>query len=106
MHPASPSTLFSPIFSLAREKIGPPEASGSCKFVTAIPQALRASSLYTREPLDCAARSVAKMGDNLSGAARQLPWKGSLFRCGGAKKTEIVLAFLRGMCYNNNENHY
>ena len=27
-------------------------------------------------------------------------------RCGGAKKTEIVLAFLRGMCYNNNENHY
>ena len=24
--PASPSTLFSPIFSLAREKIGPPEA--------------------------------------------------------------------------------
>ena len=26
MHPASPSTLFSPIFSLAREKIGPPEA--------------------------------------------------------------------------------
>ncbi len=21
--------------------------------------------------------------DNLSGAARQLPWKGSLFRCGG-----------------------
>ena len=63
-------------------------------------------SLYTREPLDCAARSVAKMGDNLSGAARQLPWKGSLFRCGGAKKTEIVLAFLRGMCYNNNENHY
>ena len=63
-------------------------------------------SIYTREPLDCAARSVAKMGDNLSGAARQLPWKGSLFRCGGAKKTEIVLAFLRGMCYNNNENHY
>ena len=43
---------------------------------------------------------------NLSGAARQLPWKGSLFRCGGAKKTEIVLAFLRGMGYNNNENHY
>ena len=32
--------------------------------------------------------------------------RGSLFRCGGAKKTEIVLAFLRGMCYNNNENHY
>ena len=26
MHPASPSTLFPPIFSLAREKIGPPEA--------------------------------------------------------------------------------
>ena len=26
MHPASPSTLFFPIFSLAREKIGPPEA--------------------------------------------------------------------------------
>ena len=26
MHPASPSTLFSPLFSLAREKIGPPEA--------------------------------------------------------------------------------
>ena len=26
MHPASPRTLFSPIFSLAREKIGPPEA--------------------------------------------------------------------------------
>ena len=26
MHPASPSTLFSPIFFLAREKIGPPEA--------------------------------------------------------------------------------
>ena len=46
--------------------------------------------------------------DNLSvsAAPSQLPWKGSLFRCGGAKKTEIVLAFLRGMCYNNNENHY
>ena len=27
MHPVSPSTLFSPIFSLAREKMGPPEAS-------------------------------------------------------------------------------
>ena len=26
MHPASPSTLFFPIFSLAREKMGPPEA--------------------------------------------------------------------------------
>ena len=26
LHPASPRTLFSPIFSLAREKIGPPEA--------------------------------------------------------------------------------
>ena len=26
MHPVSPSTLFSPIFSLAREKMGPPEA--------------------------------------------------------------------------------
>ena len=26
MHPASPSALFSPIFSRAREKIGPPEA--------------------------------------------------------------------------------
>ena len=26
MHPASPRTLFFPIFSLAREKIGPPEA--------------------------------------------------------------------------------
>ena len=26
MHPASPRTLLSPIFSLAREKIGPPEA--------------------------------------------------------------------------------
>ena len=42
----------------------------------------------------------------VSAAPSQLPWKGSLFRCGGAKKTEIVLAFLRGMCYNNNENHY
>ena len=26
LHPSSPRTLFSPIFSLAREKIGPPEA--------------------------------------------------------------------------------
>ena len=43
---------------------------------------------------------------SVSAAPSQLPWKGSLFRCGGAKKTEIVLAFLRGMCYNNNENHY
>ena len=38
MHPASPRTLFFHIFSLAREKIWPPEASGSRKSVTTIPQ--------------------------------------------------------------------
>ena len=34
LHPASPSTLFSPIFSLAREKMGPSETTSSCKFDT------------------------------------------------------------------------
>ena len=32
MHPVPPSALFSPIFSRAREKIGPSETTGSCKF--------------------------------------------------------------------------
>ena len=70
--------------------------------------AFGASSLYTREPFKCTAGGAVEMSYNLSvsAAPSQLPWKGSLFRCGGAKKTEIVLAFLRGMCYNNNENHY
>ena len=45
MHPVSPSTLFSPIFSLAREKMGPPEATGNCKSVTTSQSRLcRASS--------------------------------------------------------------
>ena len=43
-HPASPSTLFSPIFSLAREKIGPPEASDSRKFATTSQSRLRRAS--------------------------------------------------------------
>ena len=65
--------------------------------------------LFSCERKDRAAGGIRQLqicDSNPSGAARQLPWKGSLFRCGGAKKTEIVLAFLRGMCYNNNENHY
>ena len=33
-HPASPSTLFSPIFSLAREKMGPSETTSSRRFAT------------------------------------------------------------------------
>ena len=31
LHPVTPRTLFSPIFSLAREKMGPPEATSSRK---------------------------------------------------------------------------
>ena len=34
MHPVTPSALFFPIFSRAREKIGPPEATSSCKSAT------------------------------------------------------------------------
>ena len=47
MHPASPSTLFSPIFSLAREKIGPPEATGSRKSATTSQSRLRRASIPT-----------------------------------------------------------
>ena len=47
MHPASPRTLFSPIFSLAREKMGPPEAPGSCKFDTTSQSRLRRASIPT-----------------------------------------------------------
>ena len=44
MHPASPSALFSPIFSRAREKIGPSETTGSCKSATTSQSRLRRAS--------------------------------------------------------------
>ena len=49
--------------------------NGSRKSVATIPQALRASSLYTREPWKCAAGGAAKVSDNLSvsAAPSQLP---------------------------------
>ena len=46
-HPASPRTLFSPIFSLAREKIGPSETTGSCKFDTTSQSRLRRASAFS-----------------------------------------------------------
>ena len=89
MHPASPSTLFSPIFSLAREKMGPPEARQK--------RPRRNESLQARLLILCARFFLSKpqtefavwvfpmqICDNLSGASfmpllvRQLPWKGSL----------------------------
>ena len=44
--------------------------NGRRKFVTTIPQALRASSLYTREPFKCTAGGTVEMGDNLSVSLR------------------------------------
>ena len=67
-----PSALFFPIFSRAREKIGPPEAPAAANLQQSIPQARSlchywyASSLYTREPLKRTARSTAEMWNNLS----------------------------------------
>ena len=70
-------SLFSPIFSLAREKIGPPSI-----------------------------RQLQISDSNPSGAARQL-LEGEPFHCGRAKKRKLCFGFfLRSMCYNNNENHY
>ena len=83
MHPVSPSTLFFPIFSLAREKIGPPEARQK--------RPRRNESLQARLLILCARFFLSKpqtkfavwvfsmqICDNISGAARQLPWEGSL----------------------------
>ena len=67
-----PSALFFPIFSRAREKIGPPEAPAAANLQQSIPQARSlchywyASSLYTREPLKRTARSTAEMWNTLS----------------------------------------
>ena len=85
MHPVSPSTLFSPIFSLAREKMGPPEARQK--------RPRRNEALHARLLILCARFFLSKpqtefavwvfsmqICNNLSGAARQLPWKGSLFQ--------------------------
>ena len=83
MHPASPNTLFSPIFSLAREKMGPPEARQK--------RPRRNESLQARLLILCAHFFLSKpqaefavwvlwrICSNLSGASRQLPWEGSLF---------------------------
>ena len=78
-HPASPSTLFSPIFSLAREKIGPPEARQK--------RPRRNESLQARLLILCARFFLSKpqtefavwvfsmqICDNLSGASRQHPY--------------------------------
>ena len=85
MHPASPSTLFSPIFSRAREKIGPPEARQK--------RPRRNESLQARLLILCARFFLSKpqtefavwvfsmqICDNLSvsAAPSQLPWEGSL----------------------------
>ena len=50
-HQTRPSTLFSPIFSLAREKMGPSETSGSCKFATTSQSRLRRASSHARGAL-------------------------------------------------------
>ena len=52
-HQTHPSTLFSPIFSLAREKIGPSETSGSHKFATTSQSRLRRASSPGRGALGC-----------------------------------------------------
>ena len=106
-HPASPSTLFSPIFSLAREKIGPPEARQK--------RPRRNESLQARLLILCArfflskpqtefavwvfpCKSATTSQSRLRRASIPTPfvpsghfpliggigpWKGSLFRCGG-----------------------
>ena len=67
-----PSALFFPIFSRAREKIGPPETPAAANLQQSIPQARSlchywyVSFLYTREPLKRTARSTAEMWNNLS----------------------------------------
>ena len=84
-HQTHPSTLFFPIFSLAREKIGPPEARQK--------RPRRNESLQARLLILCARFFLSKpqtefavwvfsmqICNNLSGAARQLPWEGSLFQ--------------------------
>ena len=84
MHPASPSTLFSPIFSLAREMIGPPEERQK--------RPRRNESLQARLLILCARFFLSKpqtefavwvflckfAATSQSAFGCQLPWKGSL----------------------------
>ena len=91
LRPASPRTLFSPIFSLAREKIGPPEARQK--------RPRRNESLQARLLILCARFFLSKpqtefavwvfsmqICDNLSvsAAPSQLPCKGSLIYSSGS----------------------
>ena len=86
MHPASPSTLFSPIFSLAREKIGPPEARQKRARRNEALQArlliLCARFFLSKPQTEFAVWVLSQICDNLSvsAAPSQLPWQGSL--CG------------------------
>ena len=85
-HPASPRTLFSPIFSLAREKIGPPEARQKRPRRNEPPQAtsliLCARFFLSKPQTEFAVWVLSQICDNLSvsAAPSQLPWQGSL--CG------------------------
>ena len=77
-HQTRPSTLFSPIFSLAREKIGPPEATGSCKSAATSQSRLRRASSPGRGAKgERTAGGSQNWGHPLSRLRRQLPWKGS-----------------------------
>ena len=66
-HPASPSTLFFHIFSLAREKIWPSETTGSCKVDTTSQSRLRRASSPGRGAFSAAAgdRSLRPFGPAL-----------------------------------------
>ena len=79
MHQTRPSTLFSPIFSLAREKIGPPEARQKRPRRNEPPQAtslILCAHFFLSKPQTEFAVLVFSMQicNNLSGAVRQHPY--------------------------------
>ena len=103
-HPASPSALFSPIFSRAREKIGPSETTGNRKSVATSQSRLRRASIPTpfvpsgHFPLiggigpwkgsqgARTAGGAAEKGDNLSVSLRlTAPLKGVPWVCASRK---------------------
>ena len=99
MHQTRPSTLFFHIFSLAREKIWPPEARQKRPRRNEPPQAtslfLCAHFFLSKPQTEFAFWFFSmQICDNLSvsAAPSQLPWKGSLFRCGGESTSQALRA--------------
>ena len=109
MHKTRPSTLFSPIFSLAREKMGPPEARQKrprrnealqarllilcARFFLSKPQTEFAvwvflcKSAATSQALRASIPTPFVPSGHFPLIGGIGPWEGSLFCCGGIGKT-------------------